>query len=449
MPPIRLKYQIIHIYPGNTLSEKGGVTMKNRLGSILLAVLMLSATAAFGAVKEGQFSVSPVIGGYAYEDAKNSFENKLVYGGRAGYNFTKRFGIEGLFDYAELDNLNGVKGDTRMYRYGGEVLYHILPDNTLVPYLAAGFAGLRLDGESGIKKTVGAFDYGLGAKYFLNDSFALRADVRHIIFGYDKATYNNVEYTLGAHIPFGGVAPVVQPVAPPPPPPPAPEPAKVVPPPPPAPSANLSVSTATLVKSNSATLSWTSSNADKCSIQPGIGPVETVGSRSITPSESTVYTLTCSGPGGDATSRANIGVTIPPPPPAPAPVLQSAQKASAAQERFCDKPAILAVQFDTNKADIKPKYKADLEKLAEFLTEFPNAKGEISGHTDNVGGKAFNTKLSQRRADSVVQYMKKNFNISPERLTAKGFGFSKPIASNKTKAGKAKNRRIEANFSCK
>lgn len=429
--------------------------MKIRLGGIVAAALIVSATTAFGAIKEGQYSISPVIGGYTFDDRQN-LETTPLYGARLGYNITKRFGIEGLFDYAKTEPDNG-GGDISMYRYGGELLYHMWPDNKLVPYLAAGFAGINFDGNGVNNKARGAFDYGLGAKYFLNDSFALRGDVRHIIYSHNNNTNNNIEYTLGAHIPFGGKAPAVKPVEKPvvPPPAPMPEPVKAVPPPPPAPTANLSVSPATIVKSAdaTATLGWTSRNADKCNIQPGVGPVEPQGSRSISPSTDTAYTLTCSGPGGEATSTAKIGVTLPPTPkpapvPAPVPVAESAQKASAAK-RFCDKPAVLEVQFDTNKADIKEKYKADLDKLAEFLSEFPNAKGEISGHTDNVGGKEFNIKLSQRRADSVKLYMEKNFGIAPERLTAKGFGFSKPIASNKTKKGKAQNRRIEANFSCK
>jgi OOP family OmpA-OmpF porin len=427
--------------------------MKNRISVTVAAALIVSATAAFGSVKEGQFSISPVIGGYTF-DGKQHLDTNLVYGVRAGYNFTKKFGIEGLFDYAKTKSENG-GGDVSMYRYGGELLYHMWPDNKFVPYLAAGYAGINLEGNGGNTKVRGAFDYGLGAKYFLNDSFALRGDVRHLIYSYNK-TYNNLEYTIGAHIPFGGAKPAAKPVEQPviPPPLPKPEPVVVTPPPPPAPTANLSVSPATIVKAKeSATLGWTSRNADKCVIQPGIGPVETQGSRSVSPAEETAYTLTCTGPGGDAISNAKIGVTVPAPTPAPvvappveAPV-QSAQKASAAQ-RFCNKPAVIAVEFDTNKADIKPKYKTDLEKLGTFLQEFPNAKGEISGHTDNVGSKELNLKLSQKRAESVKSYIEKNFGIASDRLTGKGFGFSKPIASNKTKQGKAKNRRIETNFAC-
>ena len=120
----------------------------------------------------------------------------------------------------------------------------------------------------------------------------------------------------------------------------------------------------------------------------------------------------------------------------------------AAAERFCSKPAIIAIQFDFDKADIKAKYYDELKTLGDFLMYFPKAKGEISGHADSTGGKAYNMKLSQARADSVKKYLVDTFNVDAGRITAKGYGESKPIASNKTKAGRAKNRRMEANFTC-
>ena len=106
------------------------------------------------------------------------------------------------------------------------------------------------------------------------------------------------------------------------------------------------------------------------------------------------------------------------------------------------------MEFDTNKSDIKVKYDEDLNRLGTFLKEWTKAKGEISGHTDNVGSDAHNLKLSQRRAASVKKYLEEKFNIAPERLTTEGYGESKPIASNKTKAGRQLNRRIETNFTC-
>jgi len=192
-------------------------------------------------------------------------------------------------------------------------------------------------------------------------------------------------------------------------------------------------------KGQTAALNWKSQNASGCEIQPGIGPVPPQGVRAITPDSSTSYILTCTGAGGTATSAAGVTVVVPPP---PAPVV------SKAAERFCSKPAIINILFDTNKSDIKPQYEADLKNVGEFLKEFPKARGEISGHTDNVGSNDFNQKLSERRAASVVNYITTTFGIESGRITTKGYGETKPIASNKTKAGKTTNRRIEANFTC-
>jgi len=423
--------------------------MKKWISSILAASLVISAASAFGANRAGQFSISPVIGGYTF-DGKQHLNTDLIFGVRAGYNFTDHFGIEALYDYVHTQPTRASKR-VDMNRFGGELLYHFIPENTFVPYLAVGLAGLNFDSNGVDKRPRAAFDYGLGAKYFVTDAIALRGDVRHIIYSADSQTMNNLEYTLGAYIPFGGAKPAAKPVEPPPVAAPAPEPApapKVVEPAPvPAPAAAptvaLTVSPAKVTKGQNATLAWRSENASGCDIQPAIGPVPPQGSRVISPAEDTSYRLSCSGAGGTADSAA--GVTVVTPAPAPAVVTP---RAAAAAERFCSKPAVLNIQFDTNKSNIKPQYEADLKNVGEFLKDFPKAKGEISGHTDNVASKAYNDKLSQARADSVKKYIVEKFGISADRVTAKGYGFSKPVASNKTRDGKARNRRIEANFTC-
>jgi OmpA-OmpF porin, OOP family len=131
------------------------------------------------------------------------------------------------------------------------------------------------------------------------------------------------------------------------------------------------------------------------------------------------------------------GAVAPAPKPAPAPV----------PAKKCD-PIVLGVKFDTDKAVIKPVYHNELKKVGDFLKENPKAKGTIEGHTDSIGGKSYNEKLSQRRADSVRSYIIKNFGIDAGRIAAKGYGLTKPIADNKTKAGRAQNRRIESTFNC-
>jgi OOP family OmpA-OmpF porin len=78
------------------------------------------------------------------------------------------------------------------------------------------------------------------------------------------------------------------------------------------------------------------------------------------------------------------------------------------------------------------------------MQQYPATSALIEGHTDNVGGDQYNLQLSQQRADSVRQYLIDNFSIAPDRLSAKGFGESRPIASNSTPADREKNRRVVA-----
>ena len=106
--------------------------------------------------------------------------------------------------------------------------------------------------------------------------------------------------------------------------------------------------------------------------------------------------------------------------------------------------ATLEVLFDFNKDTIKKNYTKDIDHMAGVMKEHSDLKLTIEGHTDNVGNAAYNKKLSQKRAEAVKNYMVKKGGIDAGRLNAVGYGQEKPVASNKTKAGRAKNRRVEA-----
>ncbi len=100
------------------------------------------------------------------------------------------------------------------------------------------------------------------------------------------------------------------------------------------------------------------------------------------------------------------------------------------------------IYFDVNKFGLKPESQAELDKLVQLLNENPALKIEISGHTDNVGKATDNLTLSNNRAAAVVNYLTGK-NIAPQRLVAKGYGETKPVADNKTEEGRALNRRTE------
>lgn len=136
---------------------------------------------------------------------------------------------------------------------------------------------------------------------------------------------------------------------------------------------------------------------------------------------------------------APVAKPAPTPPPAPAP------KPAPVPEKVC---ITLNIQFDFDRADIKPKYHNVIGKVADFMKEHPDTTAVIEGHADNRGPYDYNIRLSERRAESVRNYLVEKFGIAPERLTTKGYGYTKPVATNNTAAGRQKNRRIEAMIDC-
>ena len=105
--------------------------------------------------------------------------------------------------------------------------------------------------------------------------------------------------------------------------------------------------------------------------------------------------------------------------------------------------AIYGIHFDTAKAELKPDSEPILAEIAKLLKTSPALKVFVVGHTDMVGDVALNLKLSQERAQSVVNALVSKYGIAASRLTAFGNGSYAPAASNKTEEGRAKNRRVE------
>lgn len=98
--------------------------------------------------------------------------------------------------------------------------------------------------------------------------------------------------------------------------------------------------------------------------------------------------------------------------------------------------------FDTGKSELRPESGPELDRLVTTLNETPKMVIEVRGHTDNTGSNEINAKLSQDRADSVREYFISK-GIEPDRVASKGFGESKPVATNDTDEGRQKNRRVE------
>ncbi len=119
----------------------------------------------------------------------------------------------------------------------------------------------------------------------------------------------------------------------------------------------------------------------------------------------------------------------PPPPPPPPPPVQK-------------KIVLRGVNFDFNKANIRPDAAGILREAATILKENANVKVSVEGHTDSVGSDQYNLKLSLRRAAAVKEFLIKE-GVVETRLSTRGLGESQPVATNDTADGRAQNRRVE------
>jgi outer membrane protein OmpA-like peptidoglycan-associated protein len=107
------------------------------------------------------------------------------------------------------------------------------------------------------------------------------------------------------------------------------------------------------------------------------------------------------------------------------------------------KIALYGVYFDTNKSEIKPESKAQMDEIAKLLTNDPKLNILVVGHTDSTGDYAANLALSKARADAVTAALVRDYRIAASRLTAVGVGMAAPVASNDQEQGRSRNRRVE------
>lgn len=104
---------------------------------------------------------------------------------------------------------------------------------------------------------------------------------------------------------------------------------------------------------------------------------------------------------------------------------------------------IRGINFDTDSAELKGAAYASTTRLGEIMTQFPDLKVAVVGHTDSTGDFNYNKDLSERRAQSIVDALMKDFDIDSTRLAAVGVGELLPIATNDTDFGRSENRRVE------
>lgn len=114
-------------------------------------------------------------------------------------------------------------------------------------------------------------------------------------------------------------------------------------------------------------------------------------------------------------------------------------------ENGCEKTISFEGHFGFDKVDINPAFEEKIKEIAQILDENARYDTILEGHTDNIGSRSYNQKLSERRAESVAKELEK-FGVDKDRIQTVGYGQDKPRSSNDTKEGRADNRRVDAKF---
>ncbi|NJC87586.1 MAG: OmpA family protein [Desulfuromonas sp.] len=394
--------------------------MKKFCKTIVLAGCLLAATSAvaLASVREGAFTVTPMIGVHAFDGALE-LENSEAYGLAIGYSLTRNWAIEldARFAPTEPKGMSDMDVDALVGTVNA--LYHFKPGRDFVPYLAVGAGVLQYDVDGSGRDEDPVVNWGAGFKYALADHVDLRLDLRHLLdFRLDKDGETQDDDTLrhqfsamvGLNVQFGGVAaaPVVKAA------PPAPVVQQAV-------AAPVAASPAVIPAPGDGDHDGVSDAVDHClDTAPGVRvnedgcPADSDGDGVPDFKDACLDT-----PRGARVDGQGCPFVV-----TPVETLN------------------LHLLFATNKDQVTPFHYRELDRAAAFIQKYPDHDVVVEGHTDNRGGDEFNRTLSQRRAENVVKVLVEKYGIPAGRIAAKGFGASQPTASNDTAEGREQNRRV-------
>jgi len=387
----------------------------------VFAVLLFLPSSGLAAIKSSKnvkktsaVTLTPMIGGYLFAGS-DDLDPTPLYGLKLSYDIIgssiiDSLGIEGTVNYFSTTQ-KGTSGNADGYIFRADALYFITPKRKLVPFIALGAGAISINKESE-RATDPLINYGIGLKYYWENYLALRVDARQLLVYKDVNTRNNFELSAGLTYVFGQErrkkAPPAKPA----------EKKKAIPS-----LEDEKITPPAEVEQESSLLE--SAGAVGAAVAGALGvpatpvpvvPQAVAGSGSITP-EAAVQQ--------------------------PEESRQEMQQAARTERQ---KPSVVKqmnVEFGFAKVNIEKRYNQQLEALAGVIKGEPTSTVLIEGHTDNIGSYASNLALSERRAKSVKDSLIK-LGIDPDRITTKGYAFTKPVVPNKTEAQRQKNRRAVA-----
>jgi len=193
----------------------------------------------------------------------------------------------------------------------------------------------------------------------------------------------------------------------------------------------LQASSTFIQKGETVTLSWSSTNATRLNLSPGVGEVAPEGSTRVTPDSTNTYTIAATGPGGTAEATARITVATPPPPPPPPP-------AESIEDLF--RKNVQDAFFDFDKSDVRSDAREALTKTGQFLRSYSQVRVTIEGHCDERGSTEYNLALGDKRAQAAKQFLI-SLGVPAERMDTVSYGKERPFCTTHDEDCWQQNRR--------
>jgi OOP family OmpA-OmpF porin len=339
------------------------------------------------AAEEGKWYLNPAIGAATFDDSRNLDEAvAYIFGAERRFNEKWSLELRGFWSESHDHLSSGVDQD--LMGTSLDVLRYFSNDSKVTPYLAGGLGVVESDFENGRYDAQTQIMAGGGLRYAIDSVWSVRTDARYM-YGTDNETGDGL-LSIGLSYAFGGSSA------------PMPAPAFVV------------------FDSDG---DGVEDGTDQCSNTPAGVSVDSKG-----------CALDKDGDGvpnyRDKCPRTPMG-----------------RKVDKFGCKFVLKSSVsvkLEINFANSSDAIPVAYVAELKKVADFMNKFAGLRTVVEGHADSNGAAIYNKQLSQRRADAVRNALIRDYGIAGNRLSAVGYGEERPIADNKTSAGRSTNRRVVA-----
>jgi peptidoglycan-associated lipoprotein len=206
----------------------------------------------------------------------------------------------------------------------------------------------------------------------------------------------------------------------------------------PGPTIELSASPSTVERGQQTSLSWKADNAASVLIDAGVGNVGSTGSMVISPRESTTFTATATGPGGEAKASTRVTVVD-----AAGPGIIASSDIDGLLKAISE-GKVRPVFFAYDKAELSEESRRVLQENARWFRQFPGARVIVEGHCDERGTEEYNLALGDRRALATRDFLTQ-LGVNGEQLETISYGEEKPFAMGQDEASYAQNRRAHFN----